>query len=68
MTLAEAYFYLGEHYLDTGDNKTARSYFEKTRGLGVITYTEHISAQFELSRLKGDGATASDEPPAAAAH
>ena len=68
MTLAEAYFYAGEHYLGAGDNKTARSYFEKTRGLGVIIYTEHISAEFELARLKGDGASASDQPAAAAAH
>ena len=63
MGLAEAYFYLGEHYLDAGDAKTAQSYFDKTRGLGVIIYTEHISAEFELARLKGDGAAASASPP-----
>ena len=68
MGLAEAYFYLGEHFLDAGDAKTAQSYFDKTRGLGVIIYTEHISAEFELARLKGDGAAASAAPPAAAAH
>jgi lipoprotein NlpI/transglutaminase-like putative cysteine protease len=67
MALAEAYFYLGEHYLVAGDNKTAQSYFEKTRGLGVIIYTEHIAAGLELARLKADGSAASAAPAAAAA-
>jgi lipoprotein NlpI len=64
MALAEAYFYIGEHYLDAGDSKTAQSYFEKTRALGVIIYTEDISAAFELARLKGDSPAASAAPAA----
>jgi lipoprotein NlpI len=68
MTLAEAYFYVGEHYLAARETGTAQSYFEKTRDLGVIIYTEHISAELELARLKRDGATASAVRPAAAAH
>src|SRR5580698_1653500 len=65
MALAEAYFYIGEHYLDAGDSKTAQSYFEKTRALGVIIYTEDISAALELARLKGDSPAASAAPAAA---
>jgi lipoprotein NlpI len=62
MALAEAYFYLGEHYLVTGDSKTAQSYFQKTRELGVIGYIEHNCAQFELERLKNQSATATARP------
>jgi lipoprotein NlpI len=52
MALAEAYFYLGQHYLSLGDKDKAREYFEKTRQLEVIIYTEHAAAGFELQRLK----------------
>jgi lipoprotein NlpI len=52
MALAEGYFYLGQHYLTLGDKDKAREYFEKTRQLEVIIYTEHTAAQFELQRLK----------------
>jgi lipoprotein NlpI len=51
MALAEAYFYLGQHYLSTGDVAKAREFFEKTRAQNVITYTEHRAARFELQRL-----------------
>jgi lipoprotein NlpI len=52
MALAEGYFYLGQHYLMLGDKAKAREYFEKTRQLDVIIYTEHIAAAFELQHLK----------------
>jgi lipoprotein NlpI/transglutaminase-like putative cysteine protease len=52
MALAEAYFYVGQHYLSLGDKYKAREYFEKTRQLEVIIYTEHAAAGFELERLK----------------
>jgi lipoprotein NlpI len=52
MALAEAYFYVGQHYLSLGDKDKAREYFEKTRQLEVIVYTEHAAAGFELQRLK----------------
>jgi lipoprotein NlpI/transglutaminase-like putative cysteine protease len=51
MALAEGYFYLGQHYLTLGDKAKAREYFEKTRQLEVIIYTEHVAAAFELQRL-----------------
>jgi len=53
MTLAEAYFYVAQHYLVDGDKAKAREYLEKTRQLDVAIYTEHVAALFELNRLKG---------------
>ena len=52
MARAEGYFYLGQHFLAKGDKAKAREYFEKTRELGVLMYTEHVAARFELERLK----------------
>jgi lipoprotein NlpI/transglutaminase-like putative cysteine protease len=54
MALAEGYFYLGQHYLGLGDKQKARDYFQKTRQLGVVIYTEHTAAAFELQRLNED--------------
>jgi lipoprotein NlpI/transglutaminase-like putative cysteine protease len=51
MALSEAYFYAGEHYLVLNDGAKARAFFTKTRYLGVINFTEHIAAGFELGRL-----------------
>jgi lipoprotein NlpI len=62
MALAEGYFYLGQHYLVTGDKKAAGSYFQKTRDLDVFLYIEHVAAGFELQRLKNDGTAASAAP------
>jgi lipoprotein NlpI len=64
MALAEGYFYVGEHYLSAGDKKTAQTYFNKTRELGVIMYIEHIAAGLELARMKGEesAATATSAP------
>jgi lipoprotein NlpI len=53
MALAEGYFYLGQRYLILGDKAKAQEYFEKTRQLDVIIYTEHTAAGFELRRLNG---------------
>jgi len=53
MTLAEAYFYVAQHYLVDGDKAKAREYLERTRQLDVAIYTEHVAALFELNRLKG---------------
>lgn len=52
MALAEGYFYLGQYYLLQGDKALAAQYFEKTRGLQVVIYTEHAAAAFELQHLK----------------
>ena len=62
MALAEGYFYLGQHYLVTGDKKAAETYFQKTRDLDVFLYIEHVAAGFELQRLKNDGTAASAAP------
>jgi lipoprotein NlpI len=62
--LAEAYFYIGEHYRLTGNAQLAQTYFEKTRALGVIIYIEHIAAGLELTRLKANGPSASAVPAA----
>jgi len=51
MGTAEGYFYLGQYYLAQGDVAKAREFFEKTRELKVIIYTEHTAAGFELQRL-----------------
>ncbi len=53
MASSEGYFYLGQYYLGRGDRSKAREFFEKTRQLNVILYTEHIAAGFELQRLVG---------------
>lgn len=58
MALAEGYFYAGQRYLVLGDKAKAREYFEKTRALEVIIYTEHVAAGFELKKLAREGATA----------
>jgi lipoprotein NlpI len=55
MALTEAYFYIGQYYLAHGDAAKAKDYFEKTRALGVFTYTEYDGAGFELARLAGAG-------------
>jgi len=57
MAQVEGYYYLAEFYLSTGDEKKARSYLEQVRKLGVIIYTEHKAAGFELERLNKPGAT-----------
>lgn len=64
MALAEAYFYLGQHYLGAGDLKQAETSFEKTRSLGVIDYIEHISAKYELELLKNQAQSAKAAVPA----
>jgi lipoprotein NlpI len=49
--LAEAYFYLGQHYLVRGDKARAREFFEKSRGQNILIYMEHTAAAFELQAL-----------------
>ena len=65
MALAEGYFYLGQRYLVVGDKKTAQSYFEKARQVGVFTYTEHMAAAFELQQLAKASPAAAAAPVAA---
>jgi lipoprotein NlpI len=65
MAFAEAYFYIGQHYLAAGDTKQAQAAFEKTRAEGVIYYIEHTCAEYELELLKKQSATISAKTPAA---
>lgn len=51
MDQTEAYFYLGEYWLGKGEPARARDRFDRVRGLGVIVYSEYISAGLELARL-----------------
>jgi lipoprotein NlpI len=64
MALSEAYFYLGEHDIVTGDKTSAQANFEKARDQGVFIYTEHTAAGLELARLKAAATSASAVPPA----
>ncbi|MBX3586716.1 MAG: DUF3857 domain-containing protein [Ramlibacter sp.] len=52
MGLAEGYFYAGQWYRMQGDNARAAEYFRKTRGQGILLYTEHVAAAFELRQLE----------------
>jgi lipoprotein NlpI len=55
MAASEGYFYLGQYYLGRGDKAKAREYFEKTRKLDIVIYTEHTAAGFELRQLDAAG-------------
>ncbi|WP_249124576.1 DUF3857 domain-containing protein [Bradyrhizobium manausense] len=67
MALTEANFYLGQHYLVTGEIRKAQAAFEKAREFGVIDYVEYIAAKLELERLAAQG-EATSAKPAPAAH
>jgi len=51
MALAEAYFYVGQHYYAQGEKAKAGEYFKKTREKGVFIYIEHTAAGFELLQM-----------------
>lgn len=51
MALAEAYFYIAQHYYLQGDKLKAIDYFKKTRAQGITIYMEHVSAGIELRQL-----------------
>ncbi len=50
---AEAYFYIGQYFLVSGDKKTAIAYFRKVIGTGVKRFYEYTGAEVELKRLAG---------------
>lgn len=51
LTLAEAWFYVGQLHLVQGRVDAAREAFEVCRAQGITGYNEHIAAGFELARL-----------------
>ncbi|MFT3953719.1 MAG: DUF3857 domain-containing protein [Piscinibacter sp.] len=52
LTLAEAWFYVGQHHRAQGDLAKARQAYEKCRALGITMYIEHVAAGLELASLK----------------
>lgn len=48
-SLCEAYFYIGEQYAAAGDEKQARSYWQKARDQGVVEYIEDVGARLRLA-------------------
>lgn len=52
IALAEAYFYLGQYYLQTDDKIKARLYFQHSIDKGVLYSQYHFAARQELARLK----------------
>jgi len=52
LTLAEAWFYVGEYYQAQGQPAQAREAFEKSRAQGATLHVEHWAAGFELARTK----------------
>jgi len=52
LTLAEAWFYVGQHYHGRGELARAKEAYEKARALRITMYIEHVAAGFELARLK----------------
>jgi len=52
LTLAEAWFYVGQYHQNRGDLARAKEAYEKVRALQITMYIEHVAAGFELQRLK----------------
>jgi len=52
VALAEAYFYMGEHNLLSGDSLKARAYFQRSVDKGALYSLYHGAALQELARLK----------------
>lgn len=51
LTLAEAWFFVGQRHLIDKRPDAAKEAFEKCRAQGITSYYEHIAAGFELARL-----------------
>ena len=52
LTLAEAWFYVGQHHRGRQELEKARQAYEKCRALGITMYIEHVAAGLELATLK----------------
>jgi lipoprotein NlpI len=53
LNLTEAWFYVGQQLLLTGDAEGARRMFQRTVDIGALPYREHAFAQLELKRTAG---------------
>ena len=53
LNLSEAWFYVGQQLLLTGDAEGARRMFQRTVDIGALPYREHAFAQIELKRAAG---------------
>ncbi len=53
LNLSEAWFYVGQQLLLTGDSEGARRMFQRTVEIGALPYREHAFAQIELKRVSG---------------
>ena len=51
LAAAEAWFYIGEHWLSQAQPAKAKDAFEKARAQGITHYLEHVAAGLELQRL-----------------
>ena len=68
----EAFFFLGQLYLDQGDRAAAEEYFKKARATNALMYIEFVTAKFELDALAGGnqivtGAVAAPKPTSGSA-
>jgi lipoprotein NlpI len=52
---AEAYFYIGQYLLVSGDEKAAAGYFQNVIDTGITRFYEYTGAQVELRRLASSG-------------
>jgi lipoprotein NlpI len=53
LNLSEAWFYVGQRLLLSGDTEGARRMFQRTVDIGALPYREHAFAQLELKRASG---------------
>lgn len=52
LTLAEAWFYVGQWHRAKNETALARQAFEACRAIGITMYIEHLAAGIELASLK----------------
>lgn len=55
MTLAEAWFYVGQYHKSQGAGELAAEAFRNVRSKQMTVYNEHVAAGFELNRPTGGG-------------
>jgi lipoprotein NlpI len=52
LTLAEAWFYVGQHHFAQGRLEDAKQAWRRAREQGITMYLEHVAAGHELARVK----------------